>query len=279
MTEDAVDPDRDSFTRAATGWERWRGHVRGRDDARRYLQAARVRQRHHVLEIGSGTGEQTLTLVRAVGASGHVVATDASEEALAIARQRLRPEGLYNVTFQVADADELEPEPGAFDAVVSGFTWMLLADPVGAAARARRGLRPDGRIAASVWGRAGEVPMVSLAMDAVRRALGVRAPRAERTTPDLSDPGTFRTVLLDAGFADVKVEPFTVALTWDSPATYAGWARDVLVDLTELLADQAPDRIDQVHAAIVEAAGPHATSDGRLALANTALMGSGRRPA
>jgi ubiquinone/menaquinone biosynthesis C-methylase UbiE len=80
-------------------------------------------QNRQMLDVGTGTGRAALILA-AGGAK--VTAVDASEEMLAIARQRAA-EQLLSVTFQRGDAHALEFADRSFDAVVS--LRMLMHTP------------------------------------------------------------------------------------------------------------------------------------------------------
>src|SRR5512136_527347 len=85
-----------------------------------------------LLEIACGTGYWT-EAVAAV--AGSVVATDAVEEVMAVARGRnLPPE---RVSFVRADAYGLEAVAGEFDAALAGFWWSHVT-------RARLGAFLDG---------------------------------------------------------------------------------------------------------------------------------------
>jgi SAM-dependent methyltransferase len=71
-----------------------------------------------VLEIACGTGFWTR---EAASVAKHVVATDASEEMLAIARQKSVPYG--NIEFRLADAYDLHSVRGDFDGGLANF-WL-----------------------------------------------------------------------------------------------------------------------------------------------------------
>jgi SAM-dependent methyltransferase len=73
---------------------------------------------HDVLEIACGTGYWTQPISQPARS---VVATDAGEEVLRIARAKSYPQG--NVTFRLADAFKLEEVPGSFTAGFAGFFW------------------------------------------------------------------------------------------------------------------------------------------------------------
>ncbi len=155
---------------------------------------------------------------------------------------------------------------------------MFLPDPVGAASVVRELLKPDGRFAASVWGSPDEVPMVSVPMGAAMREMDLDPPPSEaRAGPDLSDPQVFHDVLVDAGFEDVTVEAFRFTVTWPSPAVYVEWAKDVLINLADLIGEHAADRREQVYSAIASAVADDVRADGRVTYHNTALMAAARR--
>jgi len=94
------------------------------DPARQQEQAALARALQHavsgrrVLEVACGTGYWT---AYAAQVARHVVATDASEEMLAIARGK--PLSPQVVTFQQADAYHLGEVTGSFDSGLAAF-WL-----------------------------------------------------------------------------------------------------------------------------------------------------------
>jgi ubiquinone/menaquinone biosynthesis C-methylase UbiE len=103
-----------------------------------------------VLDIAAGTGEQTILAARRVGPSGSVLATDVAANMLKIAAEAARQAGLSNITTQVMDAQQLDVEPGSFDAAISHLGLMFIPDLQGALVRIRRALKPGGKFAAIV---------------------------------------------------------------------------------------------------------------------------------
>lgn len=92
-----------------------------------------------VLELGCGTGTTALRLAPQVA---RVVATDVSQEMIAIAREKAIAETCPNAEFTVASADHLIEAEGTFDAVLAFNLLHLLADRAAVLARVDRLLKP-----------------------------------------------------------------------------------------------------------------------------------------
>ena len=145
-----------------------------------------------VVEVGAGTGAQTLALADLTGEGGQVVAVDADSSALS--RARAKP-GAERVRWVEGMADSLPVEAGSADAVVMTLLLHHLdADGKRAAlAEAARVLRAGGRLVVADWGRPrGPVPR-----------LGARALTAIDGEAGLRDhlAGHLPHVIADAGFA------------------------------------------------------------------------------
>ena len=104
-----------------------------------------------IVEVGAGTGEQSLLLARISGEDGRVVAVDPDTSALAIARTK---PGAQHVRWVVGMADALPLPASAADAVVMTLLLHHLdrAGKQAALAEAARVLRPGGRLVVADWG-------------------------------------------------------------------------------------------------------------------------------
>jgi SAM-dependent methyltransferase len=100
-----------------------------------------------VLDVAAGNGNATLAFARR---GSDVTSTDYVDALLARGRARAEAEGL-EVTFQVADAEELPFDDGAFDAVVSTFGVMFTPNQRRAADELLRTCRTGGKIAMANW--------------------------------------------------------------------------------------------------------------------------------
>ena len=166
-----------------------------------------IHPRHHVLDVGCGTGQTTRSAARSAEA-GSATGVDISAPMIERARELAKAEGLRNVAFVQADAS-VHPFPSEeFDVVISRFGTMFFADPVAAFANLARSLRHSGRLMMMVWQEAERNEWdVS-----IRRALAidVAMPAASAAAPDpfsLADPNTIEQILDASGLADITRSP------------------------------------------------------------------------
>ena len=175
----------------------------------RMLEAAGLEPGDHVLDIAAGTGDQSILAARIVGPGGSVLATDISAEMLSIAARVARQEGLTNITTRVMNAEQLDLQDNAFDAVICRLGLMLIPNLQSALREIRRVLKPGGKLAALVWSVPENNPHLSLPLAIVSKyARGVTPYLANPLA--LSDPATFEQELTEAGFCEVmtRVLPF-----------------------------------------------------------------------
>jgi ubiquinone/menaquinone biosynthesis C-methylase UbiE len=116
------------------------------EHSRNFLTRAGLREGSRVLEVGCGTGSMTTWIAKKVGKSGRVMAVDASEKQLEIARKAVEKSGVSNVEFTCSTIQTLEPS-GDFDLAYSRLLLMHLKDPVGVLLSLRRFLKQGGVMA------------------------------------------------------------------------------------------------------------------------------------
>jgi len=116
----------------------------------RFRAALKIGPLDRVLDIGCGAGQSTREAARAA-TEGSVVGVDISEEMLQIARRRSAEEGLQNVAFELADAQNYAFPTAHFDLCISRFGVMFFADPIFAFTNIARAMRPGARLMLLVW--------------------------------------------------------------------------------------------------------------------------------
>lgn len=100
----------------------------------------------NVLEFGCGTGSTAILHAPYVK---HIDATDVSSEMIRIARDKLAPNNVSNVTFTVADMDSFQPRPGSYDAALGLNILHLLDNRMAAMGRVYEALKPGGHFVSS----------------------------------------------------------------------------------------------------------------------------------
>lgn len=113
---------------------------------RRAIDALAAHGNGHFLDLGCGTGDMTLDLLRRHPAA-IVTGIDLSSSMLSLADAKARRAGLHpRATFQVGDAAALPFPPETFDGIVCAFCFRNLAHRAGALGEMRRVLRPAARL-------------------------------------------------------------------------------------------------------------------------------------
>jgi demethylmenaquinone methyltransferase/2-methoxy-6-polyprenyl-1,4-benzoquinol methylase len=101
---------------------------------------------NRVLDLAGGTGDIATLLSKRVGANGRVVLSDINEAMLSVGRQRLEDQGIVgNVSYAIANAENLPFESGEFDAVTIAFGLRNVTDKNAALREMYRVLKPGGR--------------------------------------------------------------------------------------------------------------------------------------
>ncbi|WP_417464364.1 class I SAM-dependent methyltransferase [Kordiimonas sp.] len=99
-----------------------------------------------VVEIACGTGSTALLHAPHVK---HILATDISENMLAIAREKAATQNITNVTFECTPLEDLTVPDGSVDMVMAHSILHLLPKPEAAIAQAHRMLKPGGLFVSS----------------------------------------------------------------------------------------------------------------------------------
>ncbi|KAF1716859.1 methyltransferase [Pseudoxanthomonas yeongjuensis] len=165
----------------------------------RFRAALKVDPQDRVLDIGCGAGQSTREAARAAR-EGSVVGVDLSEEMLQVARRRSAEEGLRNVAFELADAQDHAFPAAYFDLCISRFGVMFFADPIAAFTNIARAMRADARLVLMVW----QGQERNEWSTAIQSALAPEAtPSASAPAFSLGDRAATTRLLTAAGFASI----------------------------------------------------------------------------
>ncbi len=106
----------------------------------------RLQPGERVLDLGSGTGTDSLIAAQMVGDEGHVVGIDMTPEMLAKARAAAAEMGMANVDFVEGEAERLPFPDASFDVVISNGVIDLIPDKDAVFSELHRVLVPGGRM-------------------------------------------------------------------------------------------------------------------------------------
>ncbi len=109
------------------------------------LEQSAVRPGHRVLDLAGGTGDLSRLFAEAVSDTGRVVLTDINQNMLERGRDRLLNQGLSNIDYVMAPAEQLPFAPKSFDCLVCGFGFRNFSDQEKASEECHRVLKPGGR--------------------------------------------------------------------------------------------------------------------------------------
>jgi SAM-dependent methyltransferase len=163
-----------------------------------------------IIDIGCGCGQTSLDLARRVGRNGHVVGVDISAPMLDVARHRPLSGSALRPQFREVDAQSVDLGHSVFDAAFSRFGVMFFSDPVAALSNIRRSMKPHGRLGFVCWRPLSENTWMLAPLNAALPFLPPPPP-ADPLAPGpfaFSDAARVRSILLDAGFGLVTIEPF-----------------------------------------------------------------------
>jgi ubiquinone/menaquinone biosynthesis C-methylase UbiE len=235
----------DQWNASADGWARWA--ARAVDylvpATETMLDLGAVTPGSHVLDVGCGSGEQTVLAARRVGEAGQVLAIDIAAPMIAATETTVAAAGLTNVSTHVCTAEALVGTAGPFDAAFSRLVLMLIPDPISTARAVHAMLRPGGRFVALVPGDRAKTGFSAIALDILARH-GGKTNWEDRpgSIRSLVEPDRLAGVLRDAGFSDITVSTAQTVMRMESAAAMTRMIRDAYAFYKALIADIPTDR-------------------------------------
>jgi arsenite methyltransferase len=112
-----------------------------------FLDLAAIRAGETVLDLGSGSGLDSLLAARQVGSTGRVIGIDMTDEQLDKSSHLAAEAGLGQVEFRRGYIERLPVDDGGADVVISNGVINLSPDKATVFREVARVLRPGGRLA------------------------------------------------------------------------------------------------------------------------------------
>jgi SAM-dependent methyltransferase len=201
-----------------------------------------------VLEVGCGVGAQTLTLARR-SPGARFLSIDISAASIAEASRRVEAAGISNVELRQADLFDSALDPDPFDHVFVCFVLEHIERPAEALAVLRRLLRPGGGITV-IEGDHGSAYLHPHS-HAARAAIDSLVDLQRRAGGDALIGRRIHPLLVEAGFARVRVSPRMVYVDANRPDLLEGFTKKTFTAMIEGVRDAAlasgliaPDLVD-----------------------------------
>ncbi|HLY33530.1 MAG TPA: class I SAM-dependent methyltransferase [Jatrophihabitantaceae bacterium] len=268
------------WEQAADAWHAW-GHALETwlgPATETMLDAAGVRAGSAVLDVAAGAGGQTLAAARRVGPTGRVLATDISPQILAFAEREAHDAGLTWVSAHVLDGEDLDVEPGSFDAVISRVGFIYFPDQRRAFTGMLRALRTGGYLAGIVYSTPEANPFFSIPVSVIRRRAGLPPPLPEQPGPfSFGAPGVAEAAFERAGFVEVRVQTIAAPLRMTSTEDCVRFEQESFGALHQMLAGLDDAGRTAAWAEISERLSEFDGADGFVCPCEL-LVASGRRP-
>ena len=229
--------------RTITAWRKWRSHIAGFTEVRRYDPRIRSSPAGDARPRSpSEVSDPALSLAGAVGPDGRVTATDLGPGMISLAKELAATKGLKNIDFKIAHAESLPFPNESFDVVTCRFGVMLFPDPLVALRECRRVLKRGGRVALVAWGGK-EQPFFTATAGVLLKY--VQIPPPDPDAPHLfmyGERGRLRRTLEAAGFADAREEVLTVPEIWtSSPEKYWEQFAEIAAPFRPLIEKLTPE--------------------------------------
>lgn len=200
----------------------WEIHAEGYDRAltatdmraaEEALRMAGVAPGMRLLDIAAGPGAMSLPAAR-LGAD--VLAVDFSNAMVDLLGRKARALALSNLRTRVMDGMALELEDASFDVACSELGIMLFPDRAKGLSEMARVVAPGGKGVMVVLGPPEHVEAIGLFFQAMAKTLPDFTPPQDSPLFCLQDPDRLREEMEQAGFRDVRVEPFDSRLEVES---------------------------------------------------------------
>jgi len=187
------------------------------------VQAANVQPGEHVLDVACGTGIVARHIAPRVGPQEMVIGLDLSPDKLNVARIAAEREGLA-IEWCLSPAEKLPFPDGSFDLILCQFGLMFFTDRHAALTEMHRVLRAGGRVGLSVWQGLDRHPFYQTLHEVSRQRLGKSS---VEDIFSLGDSNELRSLLTDAGFQHVEIEPVSITARYSNPEEFLAWESDV----------------------------------------------------
>ncbi|SHE79409.1 Methyltransferase domain-containing protein [Seinonella peptonophila] len=183
------------------------------------IEQAKLRLDDHVLDIGAGTGDQTLLAAKSVGAQGKVTAIDISQSMISVVNQVMKSENVSNVETMVIDVAKLDVPEETFDAMIARMSLMFVDELEETLTKLYQILKGGRTLSALVWSKAEANPWIAPIMQ-VLRPEAVLDPLGRPGLFSLSEPDHVQRQFQLAGWEEIQIQKLSITQEYSSAESY-----------------------------------------------------------
>jgi ubiquinone/menaquinone biosynthesis C-methylase UbiE len=158
---------------------------------------------NNALELACGTGRVTRHLRNKLSPGTKLIASDLSEDMMAIAKEKLEGE---NIDWRIIDGADLPFEDNSMDLVVCCFGYMFVPDRMKAFHEAYRVLQKNGMLIFTTWDEMKYNGASNVYRKAVKKYVGDELPDSYKLPFSMYDDREIRDLLIKAGFINITID-------------------------------------------------------------------------
>ena len=172
--------------------------------ARALVDFTALQANESVVDVGCGTGAAARHAAENVGNSGRVIGFDVNVGMLEVARSLPAVQGAP-IEWREASARQLPLADHSIDAVLCAQTVQFLKEKELGLSEMRRIVKPDGRVAVSLWCNIEDNPYFYTLVEAVAKHVGPETSAGLKSAFALSDANEIYSLLEEAGFGQIDM--------------------------------------------------------------------------
>ena len=156
-----------------------------------------------ILEIAAGTGRVTRHIRERIPRSAKLIASDISEEMLAVAKKKLSH---LDIDWQNIDAQQLPFSDNSIDLVVCCFGYMFVPHKPKAFAEVYRVLKPGGAFLFTTWDKLENNAASYTSRNIAKKYFEGPLPESYNLATSMNDEAEITSLLRDVEFGKISVE-------------------------------------------------------------------------
>lgn len=272
------DQQKESWNKFSGGWKKWNDFTMDflKPMGDEIISSLNLKDDDVVLDIASGTGEPAFSIA-ALTKKGKVVATDVSDQMLAIATEFATNNNITNVEFKVADISELPFADNSFDKISCRMGFMFFPDMQIASNEMFRVCKTSGKVATSVWAAAEDNEWVTIIMKVLSN--NIEMPQPPPGSPGMfrcAKPGLIKSFFENSGFKNVQEKNISGKIDFGSADKYWQNMTEIAAPVVGALSKVDDDVRKKIKNEIFNACNNHLIN-GRLMLNYSSTIISGEK--